>query len=138
MAHSKQPILMFCVSWFTSNCIIKRPDFPQKKPENLLHRKISEQELGESEFSATNPTNNTLGDTRKTIRSNRPTNEKYGVVTNGQQEICDTLQEMHERMTKIYDLLSKQEKWENSWLEQEQLAISKSIKESIRFPSVGC
>jgi hypothetical protein len=39
-------------------------------------------------------------------------------LTDGQQEIRDTQQEMHERMTEIYDLLSKQEKGENSQREQ--------------------
>jgi len=96
LSHSKQPTYLFpvfFVNWFTSigirakffllnskKWLPKRTGFPQKKPDIRQHRKIKEQELGNSRFCITNPSSNTFSNKRETRRRDGSTTGKHGAI----------------------------------------------------------
>jgi len=86
-------IPVFCINWFTSigirarcvllnskNCLPKRTGFPQKKPDIRQHRKIKDQELSNSGFFFTNPSNNTFCNKRETTQRDGSTIGKHGAI----------------------------------------------------------
>jgi hypothetical protein len=96
LTHSKQPTyLILCFVLIGShqlvsepgvfllnskNCLPKRTSFPQKKPDIRQHRKIKEQELGNSGFFVTNLSNNTLCNKRETTQRDGSTIGKHGAI----------------------------------------------------------
>jgi hypothetical protein len=134
LAYSKQPTYQFLCfvligsHQFVSNpgffllnskkCLPKMIDFPQKKPYTRQHKKIKEQELGNSGFFITTrpATRSVTKERQQEEMDQRLENMEQSMksLSNSHEEFRKSQQTLQYLMTEIYEMLAKTSNGENS------------------------